>query len=146
MPLLLIVVVVAALIANLITAPKVNAADPATQPVTSAKPEEYHVVDPSVAGFQLRLTLRDITVNSLQEVSDGTISKAFLVDSDQPGVGGPEFPLELASDDLTDGIIKTAKFGNIKLKVNSNGYITEFSMTDSEVAAVKKFLASTHAK
>jgi ankyrin repeat protein len=104
-------------------------------PVQKAQPEEYHVVDAAKAGFKLVLQMSSFTRDSMGRIVDGDIMGAKIDDEPSPVIQGNEYPIELVSNEMTDGKIHTTRFGDFL--TSSNG---EFMMTDSQVKQVQNFL------
>ena len=109
-----------------------------TKTATATKPEVYHLVDPQVVGFKLKLNFTSLKVNSNQEMVSADVDSAFIDNEGNPYIEGQLFPLELVTNHITNGILKTEKFGIIKLK--SDGQSMEVHMTNKQVALIKKFL------
>ena len=109
-----------------------------TKTATASKSEVYHIVDPQVVGFKLKLNFTSLTASSDQEMVSADVATAFIDNEGNPYVEGKLFPLELVTNHITNGILKTEKFGQIKLK--SDGQSMEVHMTNKQVALIKKFL------
>lgn len=109
-----------------------------TKTTTAPKSEVYHVVDPQVVKFKLKLNFTSLTVNSNQEIDGADVSTAFIDNEGNPYLEGKLSPLELITNHISSGILKTEKFGIIKLK--SDGQSMEVYMTNKQVALIKKFL------
>lgn len=109
-----------------------------TKTATATNPEVYHLVDPQVVGFKLKLNFTSVTVSSDQEMVSADVDSAFIDNEGNPYVEGKLFPFELVTNHITNGLLKTEKFGQIKLK--SDRQSMEVHMTNKQVALIKKFL------
>lgn len=110
-----------------------------TKTVTATKPEVYHVMDPQGVGFNLIINCTSFTVSSNQELVRADVDTAFIDNYGNPSNDGKRFPLELVTRQISNGILRSKKFGDIKLKANNLGYM-EISMTDKQMSLIRAFL------
>ncbi len=110
-------------------------------PYTSTvKPEEYHVVDPAQAGFKIVLAMTSLTVDALGSITNADIASAKVDDEPAPDVQGNEYPLQLASNAITDGKISTTQFGDIPVRSGGLPGAISMMMTDSQERKIREFL------
>jgi hypothetical protein len=105
---------------------------------------QYHDVEPDRAGFTISTKWTYMRSDARQEVLEANIQSLTLIDmggAPSSGAGSRQYLIELASNQVTNGTIRTRQFGDWKIRGNESG-ISSLMMTDSQVTRVQTFLKS----
>ncbi|MGB7233106.1 MAG: hypothetical protein WBD19_15655, partial [Candidatus Acidiferrum sp.] len=104
--------------------------------------DEYHVVDPAKAGFKLVVEWKSLSQDASGELVAGDLTAARVDDQPSPFAQGNLYPIELLSNRMTGGKIRTKEFGDILIRADESPRNFEMKMTDRQVKEIQNFLSA----
>jgi hypothetical protein len=97
-------------------------------PAEKRNPDEYHVVDALTVGFNLTMDYRHLAGDGNGHVVGGEVRNLRI----------EGLPIDLASNEIKDGNIRTVPFGDFLL--TGNPPRVKMNMTDNQINKIKAYL------